>query len=245
MRFAYTKLFILVTLLLVSGCSREAPDNYQGKNVVRKAIKKPAVKINDREESRKEITKIVEKDIADRINKETVKEQAPPEQDKNIYITKGGETLLDISGKANIYNNPLKWPFLYRDNAEILSSIKDKDDLYEAGLPAGLRLKIIPQQEIKKTLEKRPPYYFTVNVMSSPYMKEIAPQIVKLIDEGYYAYLSSAVVDGRQWYRLRTGFYKTSSEASSAGDKIITYLNISDIWTVKIGDEEFHDFGGY
>ena len=245
MRFAYTKLFILVTLLLVSGCSREAPGNHQSKNVVRRAIKKPVQQIKDREESRKEITDIIEKDITGRINQETIKKQAPPEQDKNIYLTKEGETLLEISGKANIYNNPLKWPFLYRDNAETLSSIKDKDNIYEASLPAGLRLKILSREEIKKNLEKRPPYYFTVNVMSSPYMKEIAPQVVKLIGEGYYAYISSAVVDDRQWYRLRTGFYKTRSEASSAGDKIKTYLNISDIWTAKIGDEEFHDFGGY
>ncbi len=245
MRFAYTKLFILVTLLLVSGCSREAPDNHQSKNVVRKAIKKPAKQIKDSEESRKEITDIVEKDITGRINKETIKKQTPQEHDKNIYLTKKGETLSEIAGKASIYNNPLNWLFLYRDNAEILSSIKDKDNIYEASLPAGLRLKILSREEIKKNLEKRPPYYFTVNVMSSPYMKKIAPQAVKLIDEGYYAYLTSAVVNGRQWYRLRTGFYKTRSEANSVGDKIKTHLNISDIWTARIGAEEFHDFGGY
>ena len=246
MKFAYTILLILVTLVLVSGCSEEKPENHKkNNNIVRKTIKKPVRKTQVPKETKKEITDIVAKDIDQRIKQETVKEQAPPVEETNIYITKKGDTLLDISGKAGVYNNPLKWPLLYRDNPEVLSSIKDKDDFYEASLPAGIKLKIIPEEEAEKNLGNRSRVYYVANLISSPYMKEIAPQVVKLIDAGYFVYISSTMIDGKKWYRLRAGFYKTRSEANSAGDKIKNHLNIPDIWTAKVGSEELHDFGGY
>ena len=243
MKFAYTKLLFLVALLIVSGCSGEEPDNYKMKNVVRKAIQKPAGETKDLEETKKEIADIVDKDIGKRINQETIKKQSFPQQDDTIYITKEGDTLSDISGK--VYNDPLKWPFLYRDNPEVLSSIKDRGNLNDEVLTPGIRLKITSPAEIETNLEDRPRNYFTVNVISSPYMKEITPQVVKLLDEGYYAYISNAMVDGKKWYRLRTGFYNTRSEANREGDEIKTHIHIPDIWAAKIGDEEFSEFGGY
>ncbi len=245
MKFAYTMLFILVTLLLVSGCSEETPEVYENKTVVRKTIKKPVKKTNDWEETKKEIADIVSKDIDQRIKQETIKEPVPPAEEVNIYITKEGDTLSGISGKADIYNNPLKWPLLYRDNPEALSPVKDKNNLFETSLPAGIKLKIIPEEEVKKNLENRAGNYYVANIISSPYMKEIAPQIIKLTDAGYFVYIASTTIDDKEWYRIRAGFYKTRSEASKEGDKIKADLNIRDIWTAKIGNEEFHEFGGY
>ena len=245
MKFAYTKLFILVTLLLISGCPGEKPDNYEGKNVVRGAIKKPAKKALKWDEIQKEITDTVDKDFEHRVKQETTKPQPDIIRDKNIYITKEGDTLSGIAGKPDIYNDPLKWVFLYRDNSQVLNSIKDKDNLFETHLPAGLKLKIMPREEIKKNLEDRSKDYFTVNIISSPYMKELAPQAVKLMDYGYFVYISSTMIKDREWYRLRTGFYKTRSEANREGDKIKKQLKISDVWTAKIGDQEFLDFGGF
>jgi hypothetical protein len=236
----------LVTLVLVSGCSEEKPENHKKiKNVVRKSIQKPVKKTQIPEETKKEITDIVAKDIDQRIKQETIKEQAPPVEETNIYITKEGDTLSGISGKAGVYNNPFKWPLLYRDNPKALSSIKDKDNLYKASLPAGIRFKIIPDEEVEKNLENRVGINYAANLISSPHMKEIAPQVVKLIDEGYFVYISSTMIDGKKWYRLRAGFYKTRSGANKAGDEIKNHLNIPDIWTAQVGNEEFHDFGGY
>ena len=245
MKFAYTMLSILVTLFIVSGCSEEKPETYKSKNIVRKAIEKPVSKTDDWEETQKEISDIVSKDIDRRIEQETAKEEILPEEKPDIYITKQGDTLSDISAKADIYNHPLKWPVLYRDNAEALSSIKYKDNFFKADLPAGIELRIIPEEEVQKNLEYRVGNYYVANIISSPYMKEIAPQVVKLIDAGYFVYITRTMIDGRDWYRIRAGFYRTRSEASREGDKIKADLKIPDIWTVKIGDEEFHDFGGY
>ena len=246
MKFAYTMLSILVTLFLVSGCSEEKPDLYESKNVVRqKVIKKPVKKTTPRKETKKEITDIVSKDIDNRTTRETVKKQPLPVEEPNIYTTKEGDTLSGISRKADIYDNPLKWPILYRDNPESLSSIKNKDNFFNVSLPAGIKLKIFPKEDVEKNLESRAGIDYVANLISSPYLKEIAPQVTRLIDEGYFVYITSAVVDGKEWYRLRAGFYKTRAEANRAGEEIKNHLNIRDIWTAQIGNEEFHNFAGY
>jgi hypothetical protein len=245
MKFAYTMLSILVTLFLVSGCSEEIPDNHENKNVVRKAIQKPVKARDNWKETKEEIADIVNKDIDNRIIKETLKESPLPVQEENIYITKEGDTLAGISGKAHIYNNPLKWPLLYRDNPDALASIKDKENLYEAVLPAGIKFKILTETEVEKNLENRSGINYVANLISSPYLKEITPQVIRLTDAGYFVYITSAVVNGKEWYRLRAGFYKSRSEANRAGEEIKNHLNIPDIWTAKVGDEEFHEFGGY
>jgi len=260
MKFAYAMLSILVTLFLVSGCSEEKPDNHEDKNiarnVVRKAVQKPVKKTQIRKEPRKEVADIANTGLEQEMTQKTIKEQSPPVQETekeevipiqeaNIYITREGDTLSGISEKTNIYNNPLKWFLLYRDNPEALSSIKDKDNLFETNLPAGIKFKIIPEVEVEKTLENKPGNYYAANLISSPYMKEIAPQVVRLIDAGYFVYITSTMIDGKEWYRLRAGFYKTRSEANREGDKIKNHLNIPDIWTAKVGERELHDFGGY
>ena len=247
MKFAYTKLYILVTLLIISGCSSEEPDNYQNKNVVRKVIKKPAEETIDWEKTQKYIADIVDKDIEDRINQETVKKPAPavPKQEKDVYNTKEGDNLMGISGKADIYDDPLKWPFLYRDNSEALSSIKDNNKFYLAPLPANTSLKIVSREKAETNLENRARKYFIINIISSPYLEKLTPLLVKLIDGGHFAYLLKTTVDGKEWFRLRTGFYESRSEANKEGDKIKTLLRIPDIWTVKINEEEFLEFGGY
>ncbi|MBN2417745.1 MAG: hypothetical protein JXL81_00030 [Deltaproteobacteria bacterium] len=248
MKSAYTMLFILVALFLVlSGCSEEKPDNYENKNVVRKVIQKPVMSAGAPEDTGKEIIDI-SKQNTDNITAEEVTEQpvpVVPVQEEKTYVTEEGDTLSGISAKTDIYNNPLKWPLLYRDNPEAFSFINDKANLSDTGLPAGIRLKIMSEEEMKKNLENRAGSHYVANIISSPNIKEIASQVVRLIDAGYFVYISSAMVDDREWYRLRTEFYKTRSEANKVGEEIRTHLNIPDIWTVKIGDEEFHEFGGY
>ncbi len=244
-KFAYTMPLILVTLLFIAGCSQEEPDTYQGKNVVRMKITKPDKEIKKEEDIQKEIADIVEKDIDQRINQETVQADILPAVETGEYVTEEGDTLTTISGKDNINNNPLKWTFLYRNNAEALSSIKGKGNLYERPIPAGIRLKITSPEEKKKNLEGMSKAYYTVNALSSPSLEELGPHAVKLLEAGYYAYIASAIVRDKAYYRLRVGFYKTRSETDMEGEKIKKLLNITDVWTAKIDDAEFSDFGGY
>jgi hypothetical protein len=90
-----------------------------------------------------------------------------------------------------------------------------------------------------------PRAYYTVNALSSPSLEEVGPHAVKLIEAGYYVYIANAIVRDKAYYRLRAGFYKTRSETDMEGERIKKLLNISDVWTAKIDDAEFSEFGGY
>ncbi|NLD35684.1 MAG: hypothetical protein GX654_02330 [Desulfatiglans sp.] len=245
MKFAYTMPLILGTLLFFSGCSQEEPDNNQGKNVVRMKITKPTKDIKTEKDVNIGIADIVQKDIDQRINQETVQVDVLPATETGEYVTEEGDTLSGISGRANINNNPLKWTFLYRNNVEALSSIKGKGNLYERPLPAGIRLKITSPEEKNKNLDAMQKAYYTVNALSSPSLEEVGPHAVKLIEAGYYVYIANVIVREKAYYRLRAGFYKTRSETGIEGEKIKKILNITDIWTAKIDDAEFSEFGGY
>ena len=244
MKFACTIPVILAALLFYSGCSQDKPDNYQGKNVARMRITKPAKEVKAEKDAAEEAAGSAGQAVDQEIEQEIIITESPPESKRDVYVTEKGETLLDISGKAEIHNNPLKWTFLYRNNIEALSSIKGRAKPYETPLPEGTSLKITPPDKRKENLEQEQGAYYTVNALSSPSLDEVGPHCVKLIDAGYYAYITTAVVHDRAYYRLRTGFYKTRAEADVEGGKIKKILNISDIWTAKIDDAEFSDHGG-
>ncbi len=243
MKFLCTMLFILVALFFIPGCSSEEPDNYEVKNVVRKAVKKPPKTADIHEETKKEISSLIEKDIDKRISQETLKNQALSTHKSDIYETEEGDTLMSVSGKNDIYGNPLKWPLLYRDNPEEFFRNKDESSLFETSLSAGMKLKISPHNKAELTGNDTTVY--VINIVSSPHMKKLAPLVVKLIDDGYYVYLTETMLQGDKWYRLRAGFYRTRSEAERAGEKLKKILRIKDTWTTKIENEEFLDFGGY
>jgi hypothetical protein len=73
-------------------------------------ITKPAKEERSNEDIQNEIVGIADKDIGQNINQEpeAVKADNLPAVETMEYVTKGGETLSEISGKANINNNPLK-----------------------------------------------------------------------------------------------------------------------------------------
>jgi hypothetical protein len=245
MKFAYTILSILATLLLCAGCSQDKPVNNENKNVVRMKISKPAKEIKGDKDIKNEIAGIVDKDIDQGINQEAVQADIQPLIETDEYVTEEGETLSAISGRANINNDPLKWTFIYRNNLDALASIRGKGRLYEIPLSAGTRLKITSPEEKKQNLDRMPRAYYTVNALSSPSLEEVGPHAVKLIEAGYYVYIANAIVRDKAYYRLRAGFYKTRSETDMEGERIKKLLNISDVWTAKIDDAEFSEFGGY
>jgi septal ring-binding cell division protein DamX len=62
---------------------------------------------------------------------------------------------------------------------------------------------------------------------------------------GYRVYISSAVVKGKEWMRLRVGFFGNRSEASAAGKKITSLLEADGAWVDRLGEQEIKEFGGY
>jgi cell division septation protein DedD len=108
-----------------------------------------------------------------------------------------------------------------------------------------MKLKIVTPEEKKRNLEKRANKMWIVNVLSTPNTKEIIPATMKLLKEGYLAYITRTKVKGKDYMRLRIGFFGTRTEADAAGKKIKALLNLGDPWKTKAGKEEFKEFAGY
>jgi hypothetical protein len=74
---------------------------------------------------------------------------------------------------------------------------------------------------------------------------KIIPPAIRLINNGYPAYITRAKVKGKDWIRLRVGFFKSRTEADTEGKKIMAMLKIADSWVTKAGKKELEEFGGY
>ena len=115
----------------------------------------------------------------------------------------------------------------------------------ERDLPKGIKLKILTPDEVEKNLRERPREYWVINVLSSPQKERIIPHVIRLIDNGYPVYITRAKVKGKDWMRLRIGFFSQKKDADKEGKNLMERLNFSDVWTTKTGDMEFGEFGGY
>lgn len=173
------------------------------------------------------------------------KKETPPKEEPGYYMVKKGDTLARIAGRTDVYGDPLKWPILCRLNMDKLGKMAVWEDFADRPLLGGMRLKIITPDEKKENLEKRANKVWIVNVLSTPNKKEIIPATMKLLHEGYLAYITRTNIKGKDYMRLRVGFFGKKTEADAAGEKIKALLNFGDPWKTKAGKEEFKEFAGY
>jgi hypothetical protein len=254
----------LISFLSVAGCSKEEealPPLKQNKVV--KPIKKPPpsppkkgemppdqivglkkAKTEQKKEVEPEMTDVPAKG-SEKADMEAEKRERPAEREPGYYSVKKGDSLARIAGREDVYGDPLKWPILCRFNLDKLGKMMVGEDLADRPLPKGMRLKIITPDEKKKNLEKRANRVWVVNVLSTPNRKEIVPAAMKLLQQGYLAYITRTNVKGKNYMRLRVGFYEEKAEADAVGEKIKALLNLGEPWKTKAGEEEVKEFGGY
>jgi hypothetical protein len=254
MKVAGTLISIWFIFIIIGGCSKkEEPSSYPEKNVVvRKPIElvpqekaetltvdlsampEPAAKI----ETKKTVATVAEKGPEK-------KSESLKGEEKGYYITEKGDSLSKIAGRKDIYGDRLKWPIIYRLNMKELDDMAKDENFPNTEIPAGIRLKIISSLEIQENLTKSPKDYWIVNVISSPEEKSIVPYAIKLIRNGYSAYITHVDIKGKEWKRLRVGFFRQREDAVENGKKFMDMLGVSDVWTTKAGDIERGEFGGY
>ena len=174
-----------------------------------------------------------------------LKKAEPAKQEPGYYYIRKGDSLARIAGRKDVYGDPLKWPILCRLNMDTLGKMAVWDDFEDRPLLEGMRLKIITPGEKEENLKKRANKMWIVNVISTPNKKEIIPATMKLMQEGYLAYITRTKVKGKDYMRLRVGFFGKKAEADAAGEKIKALLNLGDPWKTKAGREEFKEFAGY
>ena len=259
MKFSAIIIFICLTLFLwFGGCSREEPPPPPDKkDKVVMPIKRPVPQKadtslpNQQEKAKEEPeataeakTAAVEEKAIQPPQTEIVEKETVGEEVAGYYIIKKGDSLSSIAGRDDVYGNPLKWPILYRLNMDKLDTLEAGEDFLGRELPEGVMLKIITPDEAKENLERRLHNVWVVNVLSATTNEKIIPVAIRLIKNGYPVYITCATVKGKDWMRLRVGFFKNKIEANTEGKKIMSLLNLGNSWVAKIG-EELEEFGGY
>ena len=183
--------------------------------------------------------------IKETIKKTDARNKSPEMED--LYKVAKGETLYEIAGKKHVYGDRLKWPSLYRHNMEVLerAGVVISDKLPETVLPEGLELKFITARQAKKNAASFSNKSFVVNAISTRNPGTVVLPTVSLIKKGYNVYLVSAEVKGKNWLRLRAGFFENRKKASDASREIMKQLNINDAWVAKLERGEFQKYAGY
>ena len=152
--------------------------------------------------------------------------------------------LLKLNKKIHfniLYSRNISYGFL----GILISKIQNSKFILELnGIPTD-EWKIYKKFNMKQNLKKRNHGLWVVNILSATTKKKIVPPTVKLIQEGYPVYISSAKVKGKDWMRLRIGFFKDREEANANGKKIMAIINLTDSWSTKVDEKELEEFGGY
>jgi len=172
------------------------------------------------------------------------KQADSPEEDAGYYIVKSDEGLSEIAARDEVYGDPLKWPILYVYNMNKIGELQLVEGFLERGLPTGESLRIIIPREARENLRLRSDRSYAVNVLSTRSQKGLIASAIRLMREGYPVYITSAMVEGMRWMRLRIGFFETRIEASLERMKINDLLRIHNSWVTEVGQEELEEFGG-
>jgi tetratricopeptide (TPR) repeat protein len=162
------------------------------------------------------------------------------------YTVRENESLYDIAGRKDVYDDPLKWTSLYRLNMNILEDIEVTENFEYQELVEGLELKIVTPEEASERLMKLGEKRWVVHVRSTLEVENIVPTAMRLMDKGYHVYMTKATVKGKEWTRLRVGFYRDRSTAEKARERIVSYMDSTrDSWVTKIPKSEIEKYGGY
>ncbi len=164
-------------------------------------------------------------------------DRVPP----GAYEVEEGETLASIAAREEVYGDPLKWPLLFQVNRERLRGVPMDAGLPHRPLPSGLRLCLSPPGD-EDTGERAPGGDWVVNVISSPSLDPIEGPAVKLLENGYPVYISRATVEGKEWMRLRVGFFNSREQAADAGKELQDLLGLEDSWPVRMGASEKEEY---
>jgi len=245
----------LIPFLLCGGCSREEPPPVQNYKVVmpikRPAPEKAKTSPTDEEKATTEAkeaggakVEAVAQEAIGPPETEAMEGETAVEEVTGYYIVKQGEGLSGIAAREDVYGDSLKWPILYRLNMDKLNNLQLGDGFLDRELPEGMRLKIITPDEARENLKRRINKVWVVNVLSATTKEEIVPATIRLIKNGYPAYITYFKLKAKDWMRLRVGFFENKTEADMERKKIMTLLNLDYSWVTKVG-KELAEFGRY
>jgi hypothetical protein len=175
------------------------------------------------------------------VGKEVEKMETMP----GYYVVWEADTLPAIAARQDVFGDPLKWPVLYRLNMEMLGALDLEDDFFKTKVPAGFRLKIVTPEEAKANLKKQIRKNWVVNVLSTTAEGEIPPLAIRLMKNGYKVYIARAKIKGKDWMRLRVGFFGSLAEGNREEEKMRPLVNLGDLWVTKADKKELDEFASF
>jgi len=176
------------------------------------------------------------------------KKVAPENRDKEergTYLVQPGDTLSSIAAQEDVLRDPLKWPILLRLNKDNLGEWAAGEDFPDRELPKGTRLRVMTPREAKASVKGGGASLWVVNVLSATTRAEMVLPAVALVKQGYPVYIVRAHVNGKDYMRLRVGFFKKRTEADEVGKKIREQLDFQDSWSTKADPEEYEEVAGF
>jgi len=260
MKVSATIICIYLTLFLwCAACSTEEPPPPPvKKHKVTMSIKEPAPEkaktplANEEEKGKIEVkeagevkTAAVEEKVSTMPETDAGEKETAVEEVTGYHTVKKGDSLSAIAARTDVYGDPLKWPILYRLNIDKIGELQLVEDFLDRELPEGVMLKIITPDEARENLKSNANKIWSINVLSGTTRVDIIPSAIMLIRNGYPVYITSAKVKGKDWMRLRVGFFKNKIEADAERKEIMTLLNLDNSWVTKVVQKELEEFGGY
>ena len=166
-----------------------------------------------------------------------------------IYQTEKDETLQKIASSPQIYNDPLKWPLIYYLNRAELKKVKTSPEFLPVSpLPPNTLLAILLPVEAEKRLNrinKDNKKCWVINIISSKRKEKVNAFTMRIIDEGYFTYITESKVKEKKVWRVRVGLFKDRKTADLHAKKIADLLKLSDFWVVKATNNEVNEYLGF
>jgi hypothetical protein len=229
---AAVTLLCLMLFFFSGGCSREeAPETTVSKKIILPIEQSPPL-------SSKRAPTEPPPPVLD-----PIAETLPPESERpKVYRVREGDTLFHIAGLKEVYGDPLKWTSLFRLNMDTLDGDLTDGTFERRALPKGLTLKIRTSSEEKKKRDGKAGARYAINVVSSTRHRDIVPDALNLMKNGYFVYVARAEIKGEEWVRLRVGFFEDFPGANLERQRVSTLLNGRETWLVQVSEEELEEF---
>ncbi len=162
-----------------------------------------------------------------------------------VYKVREGDSLSSIAARGEVYGDPELWTVLYIHNLKELGGLEVGGDLHKRLLPLGMKLKTVTAQNFRENLKRRAEDVWVINVLSTAYYDKLVKAAAEVMKMGHPTYVTRVKSEGKEWIRLRAGFFKTKAEADEEGGKILAALRLPKIWTAKPSQDELEKYAGY
>ena len=175
-------------------------------------------------------------------------QQSPREAEREtsfrVYLVQKDDTLRSIAAQPGVYNDPLKWTLIYATNREDLQRLKvPPQEIPTKPLDSGTVLAIMTPGKAGK--RQKPAGKWVVNLLSSQNEANLVPLSIRMIDSGYFTYISRGDGLKADWLRLRTGFFSDEAVAKAAGSKVLTEMELSEFWVIEADEAECAAYHGF